>query len=138
MAWITPGDVIAVYPSVSPSQALCDHVQGLAESVIGSQTEPVSTRLKAVMVDIVARFWSKSQAAATSPAGYQRERIDDYEYEMPDGAGGIGLGLTDAEKEALLLAVGRSILGSIGTTRGSVEMAEPWNPVLDTSNPDLT
>lgn len=137
MSWITPSDVTAVYPSVTPTQGLCDHVQGLAESVIGTQAEPISVRLKAAMVEIVTRFWQKDQTSSTNPSGYQRERTDDYEYEQFPGSGGLGLSLTDAEKEMLLAAVGRSPLGSIGTTRGDVEMAEPATQVVDFADPDL-
>lgn len=121
MSWITPNDVTTVYPTVTPSEPLCDHVQGLAESVIGEQDTPVSNRLKAVMVDIVARFWTKAKAAEVSPAGYIRERVEDYEYQLPAQAGGIGLGLTEGEKAALLAAVGRSALSVVSTTRGPVE-----------------
>lgn len=136
MTWIEPEDVAEVY-DIDVRVGLCRHAQGLAESVIGTWDEPVSDRLKAVMVEIVTRFWQKDQTSTTNPKGYQRERTDDYEYEQFPSSGGLGLSLTDKEKEMLLAAVGRSPLGSIGTKRDPVEMAEPADKAVDVSDPDL-
>lgn len=141
MSWIAPSDVTDVYPSVTPTQALCDHIQGLAEAHVGTQVEPIGNQLKAVMVEIVTQFWSKTKQAETNPTGFQRERIDDYEYVNFEGAAGLGLGLTEKAKAALRLAAGLHPLQTVGTTRnedGAVEMAEPYQRVvLDLTDPDL-
>lgn len=139
MAWIQPSDVSGVYPAIVPSQALCDHVQGLAEAVIGSQEEPITNRLKAVMVEIVTQFHSKSSQAAQNPTGFKQERIDDYEYVNYESSGPLGLGLTEKAKAALRLAAGLLPLQTVGTYREAlgVEMAEPYNKVFDVDDPDL-
>lgn len=141
MSWIVPDDVSGVYPSVTPTQSLCDHIQALAEAYVGEQTEPVGNQLKAVMVEIVTQFWSKTKQAETNPDGFKQERIDDYEYVNYEGSGPIGLGLTEKAKQALRLAAGLHPLQTVGTTRnedGAIEMGEPYQRVvLDLGDPDL-
>lgn len=141
MAWIEPSDVSDVYSTVTPTQALCDHIQGLAESVIGEQDEPISKKLKAVMVEIITQFWAKTKQSEKNPDGFRSERVDDYEYVNFDGSGALGLGLTDKAKKALRLAAGLHPLQVVSTTRnagGEVEMAEPFQRVvLNVDDPDL-
>lgn len=123
MAWITPGDVEAVYPFAdSITQDQCDHVQALCEGVVGFQEEPVPSKLKAVVVEIAVRFWRGVKGATLSPAGFQSERTDDYQYEYPTGGPQlVGFGLTNADKKALRRAVGIPSVGVIHITRGPLE-----------------
>lgn len=119
--WITPLNVANVYPDCDPSEAFIEHVQGLAEAVIGVQEEPVSARLKAVMVEIVYRL---SRAAVQNPDGVVQESIGGYSYTVGSQS---GLGLSDAEKRNLRLAAGVGDLSVVSTTRGTVEMADRWD-----------
>lgn len=122
MAWITVDDVTDVFPSASPTENQIAHVQGLAEAVIGEQDEPVGNALKSVMVEIVHRFWRATVGAATSPQGYQSERVDDYEYQYPAGGPLLsGFGLTKKDEKDLRRAVGETGLWIQPTTRGPVE-----------------
>ena len=125
MAWITPNDVEAVYPFADDlTQPQCDHIQGLCESVVGFQEEPVSPKLKAVVTDIAVRWWRGVQSAATNPAGFESEQIDDYSYKHP-AAGPIltGFGLMKSEKAALRRAIGIPTFSVVRLSRGPLETA---------------
>lgn len=127
MAWITQADVAAVYPAVTGADdfdALIDHVQALAEIEIGTQTEPVTSKLKAVTVDITYRAWRARKAGELNPAGYQSEAIDEYSYQLPQGPVlEAGFGLTNREITRLRKAVGETGLWVQPTTRGPLETA---------------
>lgn len=139
MAWITPEDVEAVYPfATTLTETQCAHIQGLCEAVIGHQDEPVTNRVKAVVVDIAVRFWRGVQGATASPAGYQSERIDDYQYDYP-AAGPIltGFGLTQLEKKSLRRAARIPEVGVMKLTRGPLETSGVDNlPYGDTESCD--
>ena len=62
MAWIEPADIVAVFPTDASTEGLIAHVQALAEVVIGEQTEPVTSQLAAVMVQITHRFYLATDA----------------------------------------------------------------------------
>jgi hypothetical protein len=98
VSWIVPADVTAVYPDVEPTQEMVDHVQGLAESVIGSQDSP-SAGLKSVVVEIVRRF----VAALSDDPNVTQESLGSWAQSR-----GHGLGLTDREIGALRRAAGDS------------------------------
>jgi hypothetical protein len=114
MAWITSAQVSVVLQTDLSADTwiddLIDHVQGLAEVEIGTQTEPVGLGLQSVFAQIVARMWRAGKAAASNPSGYQSEQIDDYRYATPVGGAPIvaGLALTKTERAALKKAVGQS------------------------------
>jgi len=101
MAWIDPTDVTDVYPSATVTADLVAHVQGLAEVEIGDQTEPVSSKLAAVMVQIVHRF----SLAAAGDDNISQEALGPYSYTRATVS---GLGLTKTEKRLLKKAAGQS------------------------------
>lgn len=140
MPWITYEDVEPIIQtglSDDPYiEGLIDHVQGLAESVIGDQgSGPLDPGpLASVFAEIVARRWRGGKAASSNPAGYQSESVEDYSYSVPTGshlAGNAGLGLTKAERKDLKAAVGRTGLWVQPTTRGNVETAPRHHSEID-------
>lgn len=121
MAWVSVEDVSAVlHIDLSSDEWILhdiEHVQGLCEVEIGTQTEPITARLKAVAAQIVARIWRAGEMARHNPEGLQQESLGSWSGSYPPGA---GLGLTNAEKRQLRKAIGLSDLGVITITRGSV------------------
>jgi hypothetical protein len=116
MVWITPADVTAVYASDDPTTAFVDHVQALAEIEIGTIASP-TTKLKAVMVEIVHRMW----AAINDDPNVTQEQLGSWSSSRRSG-----LSLTNAEKRLLRKAVGRTGLYVQGTTReDQLETAGP-------------
>lgn len=109
-SWITPDDVTDVYPAAIISQGFIDHVQALAEIVVGTQETP-GTKLKAVMVQIAHRL------ALAPDDNVQQETLGSYSYSRAPG----GLGLTKHEKKLLRSAVGKFGLAALSMTRGDVE-----------------
>lgn len=120
MPWIEPDDVTAVFPTDAPTQGLIDHVEGLAENEIGSQTEPVSNKLKAVMVQIVHRF----SLASNDDDNIRQESIGSYSYTK---AMQSGLGLTEREINKLHKAVGKTRLWTQPISRGD-RLEVPYDP----------
>ena len=110
--WVTPEDVVAVYPDSAASFEFVEHVQGLAEAVIGSQTEPVSARLKAAMVEVVYRL---DRARQQNPDGLTQESLGAYSYTVGSQS---GLGLSLADERRLRSAAGIGDLAVVSTTRG--------------------
>jgi hypothetical protein len=124
MAWITPHQVGAVLHTDLSGDPwiddLIEHVEGLCEVEIGEQDEPISRRLAAVVTQIAARMWRAAVAAEGNPEGISQETIGAYSYSQSTIA---ALGLTNAEKDSLRKAVGRTGLWVQPTTRGPVETA---------------
>lgn len=116
-AWIAPADLEAVYPGEDVSVGFIAHIQALAETVIGTQTVPVTTGLKAEMVELVYRKHRVTNAQAD---GLTQEAIGGYSYSI---AGQNGLGLSNREKRNLRAAVGRSGPFIMQTHRDVVETA---------------
>lgn len=138
MAWITSTDVEVVLQTDLSGDAwidgLIDHVQGLAESVIGLvDDDDVTNRLKSVFAQIVARFWRSGKAAATNPQGYETERIDDYQYQYPAGGPSnvSGLGLTNREKKDLRRAAGLRPVWALTIDNSPVEHGPEVNDLDD-------
>lgn len=133
MAWITPKEVEEVYPFVTDlTETQAAHIQGLCEAVVGFQEEPISSKLKAVVIDIAVRWWRGLQSATTNPAGFESEQIDDYSYKHPSGGPILtGWGLLKTEKQALRRAVGIPTFGVLSLTRGPLE-----TPGVDNIEPE--
>lgn len=121
MAWIT---FAAVEPLLDRDLSADDriedliaHAQAKAEIEIGAQTEPVNAGLQAVLAEIVARFWQKSQSAKINPAALQSDTAGPFTIQDPN-AGTVGLGLTNREKQELRQAAGKSSFWVQPTSRG--------------------
>lgn len=127
MAWITSAKVGVLLQTDLSSDTwiddLIDHAQALAEAEVGTQTEPVSNALQAVLAQIVARMWQGGQSAQVNPAALTMEQTGPFAMQNPN-AGAAGLGLTDREIKALRRAAGKLAVGILPTTRGDMET--PW------------
>jgi hypothetical protein len=122
--WITPADVEAVYPGEDITPGFIEHMQALAEVVIGTQTLPISTGLKATFIEMVYR---KSRTTATNADGLTQEAMGGYSYSV---AGQPGLGYTRDERRRLRGAAGRSGPQILPTHRDEVETAPRSNDVI--------
>lgn len=124
MAWITSDQVgVLLQTDLSADayiDALIDHAEGLAEAVIGSQTDPVGAGLQAVLATIVARMWQAGRNAQSNPAGHSMEQTGPFAQQSPN-AGAAGLGLTNREIKSLRKAAGLLSVGILPTTRGPLE-----------------
>jgi hypothetical protein len=140
MAWIDSARVETLLQrdlSEDPwIDGLIDHAQGLAEIVIGAQTEPVANRLQSALAQIVARMWQAGQSAQINPGALQSETTGPFTFQDVR-AGAAGLGLTNREKELLRSAVGKTGLWVQPTTRGDhLETAPVHHAELeDTTDP---
>ena len=123
MAWIEPADIVAVFPTDASTEGLIAHVQALAEVVIGEQTEPVTSQLAAVMVQITHRFY----LATDADGNIVQETLGPHSYTRSSTS---GFGLTNAERALLKQAIGESVLWVQPFTRGPLETANtPFAPV---------
>jgi hypothetical protein len=135
-AWIT-SEIVGVLVRTDLSadtfiDDLIDHVQGLSENEIGEQADP-SNGLKAVFAEIVARKWRAGRAAEMNPAGFQSDSAGPYSMSDPGARAGVGLGLTDREKQDLRRAVGLGGMWLQPTSRSDrlETSGRFWGPDID-------
>lgn len=124
MAWITEEQVSTLLQTDLSEDSYIDglitHAEGLAEAIIGTQTEPVSAGLQSVLATIVARMWQAGKNAQVNPGAFSMEQTGPFAIQSPN-AGTIGLGLTNREVKALRKAAGLLSVGTLPTTRGPLE-----------------
>lgn len=97
-------------------EKLIEHAQSLAEIEVGEQSDP-SSKLQAVLAQIVARMWQAGQSAQVNPAAHQSGTAGPFTFQ-DSNPGTAGLGLTNREKSLLKKAAGVGDLWVQPLTRG--------------------
>lgn len=114
--WVTPDHIIDAYQTVIPDGFIA-HLQGLAETHIGTHPEP-TLRLQSVFTEIVYRKWSNRDTSTDLAYATLGPYTEGY---RPTA----GQGLTDRDIKQLHQAVGTGGVWVLPTTRGPVEIPGP-------------
>lgn len=144
MAWITPSRVATILRIELDTDEymaeLIDHVQGLAEDIIGIQDldtldagtaadQSKARRIRSTFAEIVARKYQASLDAEANPTGATQESLGGYSYTRSNL---VGFGLTEDEEKRLRRAAGISGLWVQPTTRDGSGTGVEDDQLLDT------